>query len=86
MATLNHNVLTLNHLPNDIQENKVIVLEAVMENGWAFEFYSLEVQGDCDVVLEEAENKISSLQRANLTSLVRDNTTSPPIFLNPFML
>ena len=51
MATVNHNVLTLNHFSNDIQENKVIVLEAVRENGWAFEFYSLDIQGDCDVVL-----------------------------------
>ena len=52
----------------------------VNQVGWALEFASLELQGDCDVVLKAAEHNSSSLQHANLISLARDNTTSPAKF------
>ena len=44
------------------------------------ELASLELQDDCDVVIEAAERKSPSLQHANLTRLSKDNTKSPAKF------
>ena len=52
----------------------------VKQVGWALQLASLELRGDCDVVLEAAEHNSYSLQHANLTRLARDNTTSPAKF------
>ena len=46
----------------------------------ALELASLELQGDCDVVLEAVEHNILSLQHANMTRLARDNTKSQAKF------
>ena len=54
---------------------------AEVNQSWCgLEFDSLELRGDCDVVLEAAEHNSSSVQYANLTRLARDNTTSPAKF------
>ena len=44
------------------------------------ELASLELRGDCDVVLEAAEHNSISLQHANLTRLARENTKTPAKF------
>ena len=80
MAAVKQNGKALNKTSNGIRGDKEIVLEAVRKNGEAFEFSSLQLRGDCDFVLEAAAHKKYSLQHANLTRLVRDNTTSPAKF------
>ena len=55
-------------------------MAAVKQSWCGLEFHSLELRGDCDVVLEAAEDDSFSVQYANLTRLARDNTTSPAKF------
>ena len=55
-------------------------MAAAKQDRWALEFSSLELRGDCDVVLEAAEPKRLSIQFSNMTRLSRDNTTSPAKF------
>ena len=76
MTSVKQYGFALENLPNDIRGYKAILHEAVRENGEAFKLASLDIRGDCDVVLEAAEHNSSSLQHANLTRLASDNTTS----------
>ena len=55
-------------------------MAAVKQNGGALGLAYFELRGDCDVVIEAAEDDSYSLQHANMTRLARDNTTSPAKF------
>ena len=71
---------TLFRVSNGLRGDKEIFLEAVRRSGQAFEFDSLELWVDCNVVLETATHNSLSLQHANMTSLSRDNTKIPNKF------
>ena len=68
------------HFFNFVQGDKYIVLEAVRGSGQSLQLASLEIQVDCDVVLEAAEHNSPSLQHSNLKRLARDNTKIPAKF------
>ena len=72
------------HVSNGLQGDKDILLEVMRINGKAFELASLELQGDRDIVLEAAEHNSTSLQHANLTRIVRENTKTPTCFVDSF--